>query len=391
VGVGAGRRCSAATGQLRGAIPLNVPEPTEPRDRALRITAIVAAYNEADIIAQSVGDLVRQGIAVHLLDHQSSDGTVSALAPLLDSGLVHIEPIAASQSPVGHKGQFVLAEILARKEQLARDLDADWLINHDADEFRESPWRHLSLRQGIEMVDRLGYNAIDFAVLNFWPTEDEFDSAADIREAFRYYEPGEYFDRLQVRCWKKTGAVDLVSTGGHDVQFPSRQVFPLRFILRHYPIRSQAHGTRKVFEERIPRFTSEERERGWHVQYDSVGAGHQFVRDPRTLRPYDPEAIRVDLQIHHRQVEALTSALDEAGAERRAALETLEDERASRAAEIRSLRLQLEDQARTYAQLAHHAESVERQIADLTRSWSWKLTGPLRAIARGLGMGRSRP
>ena len=40
-----------------------------------RITAIVAAFNEADIIRQTVGDLVEQGIAVHLIDDGSTDGT----------------------------------------------------------------------------------------------------------------------------------------------------------------------------------------------------------------------------------------------------------------------------------------------------------------------------
>ena len=39
----------------------------------LHITAIIAAYNEADIIAQTVGDLVRQGIAAHVLDQHSTE------------------------------------------------------------------------------------------------------------------------------------------------------------------------------------------------------------------------------------------------------------------------------------------------------------------------------
>ncbi len=67
------------------------------------------------------------------------------------------------------------------------------------------------------------------------------------------------YDHLQIRCWKKTDRIDLAATGGHDAHFPSRSVFPLRFILRHYPIRSQAHGERKVFEERQNRFLDCER------------------------------------------------------------------------------------------------------------------------------------
>ena len=174
---------------------------------------------------------------------------------------------------------------MARKEQLTRELDADWFITHDADEFRESPWSHLNLRQGIELVDRLGFNAIEFQVLNFWPTHDVLPPGGDVREAFRHYAVGDPWDKLQVKCWKNTGqAVDLVSTAGHEARFEGRRIFPIRFLLRHYPIRSQAHGTRKVFEQRLPRFASEERARGWHVQYDALQKDHCFIRDPSTLR-----------------------------------------------------------------------------------------------------------
>ena len=152
--------------------------------QGVRVTAIISAYNEADIIAQTVADLVRQGIAAYVIDDHSTDGRSRRTGPLMTSGLVRVE---RSADPAG-AGGFELARVLSRKEQLARELDSEWFLNHDADEFRESPWRHLDLRQGIELVDRLGYNAIDFAVLNFWPTHDGFDGGADIREEFRYLE-----------------------------------------------------------------------------------------------------------------------------------------------------------------------------------------------------------
>jgi hypothetical protein len=353
----------------------------------LRITAIMAVYNEADIIGQTVGDLVRQGIAAHVLNHHSTDGTLAALEPFVESGLVGIE----SFPPASAAGddRFPWAQILARKEQLARELDADWFIHHDADEFRESPWLHLSLREGIELVDRLGYNAIDFAVLNFWPTQDGFEATSDIREVFRHYEPGEAFDRTQIKCWKKTESVDLESSGGHDAQFPSRRVFPVRFILRHYPVRSQAHGTRKVFEERIPRFSDEERRRGWHVQYDAFRPGHRFLRDPKTLRIYDPEEVRVHLQIHHREFEHLKAQAEVArrdiadlGVQLSESRRALRDEVERREAQARRLGEELAEHVRARQQLLHRTESLEQQVVDLKQSWSWTLTAPLRAIWR---------
>ena len=351
----------------------------------LRITAIIATYNEADVVAQTVGDLVRQGINVHVLDHRSTDGTVAALEPFVERGFVRIESFPTAVPASDERNQFSWTQILARKEQLARELDADWFIHHDADEFRESPWLHLNLREGIELVDRLGYNAIDFAVLNFWPTRDEFDPPSDIRNAFQHYELGETFDRVQIKCWKKTESIDLTSSGGHDAQFSSRRVFPLRFILRHYPIRSQAHGTRKVFEERKPRFSDEERQQGWHVQYDALGPGHQFLRDPKTLRLYDPEEVRVHLAIHHRDFEDLTAWSEAArrdianlGVQRRA----LQDEIERREAESRRLSEELAENVRAREELLRCKENLEQQMVDVKHSWSWRLTAPLRAAWR---------
>src|SRR6185503_9100294 len=110
--------------------------------------------------------------------------------------------------------------------------------------------------------------------------------------SFTHWSPARALDKLQVKAWRKTAEVDLVSTGGHEARFPGRRVFPLRFLLRHYPIRGQAHGERKVFTERRPRFSAEERARGWHVQYDGVEEGASFLREPSSLTPYDPWSAR---------------------------------------------------------------------------------------------------
>src|SRR5882757_8360990 len=137
------------------------------------VVAIIAAYNEADIIEHVVRDLVEQGIGVYFLDDGSSDGTVAAVEPYLGRGVLAIEQLKdlATARPAA---VFDWERILRRKMQLAGQLDASWFIHHDADEFRESPWSQLSLRDAIQRVDALGYNAIDFAGLDFWPVHDRF-------------------------------------------------------------------------------------------------------------------------------------------------------------------------------------------------------------------------
>lgn len=342
----------------------------------LRIVAIIAAFNEADIIGQTVRHLIEQGIFVHLIDDGSTDCTGVVLAPFLASGLLSIERSAVDTTASGGSGVFRWAGLLSRKEQLSRELEGDWFLHYDADEFRESPWGHLDLRHGIELVDRLGYNAIDFAVLNFWPTDADVDAEGDVRRTLRHWDLAPRFDRIQVKCWKKTAAIDLATSGGHDARFDGRRVFPIRFLTRHYPIRSQSHGQRKVFEERKPRFVQEERARGWHVQYDEVDAGSSFTRRASDLTLYDPDAVRCALQIEHRGVESLMAernslqrAVDELGAG------LAETEARFQRANHELARFRAHD-----AELEQAVENQARHIDALLGSHSWRITKPLRAL-----------
>ena len=271
---------------------------------------MISAHNESDVIAQVVGDLIDQGIQVYLIDDGSSDDTLAAVDRWLNKGLIAIE--RRPPSPF-----FGWTEILRRKEQLAAELDADWFMHQDADELRESPWSDLGLLEAIREVDRLGYNAIEFKVLNFRPTHDAFQPGHDLRTTFPYYEPAEHFDAAQVKCWKKAKTpVDLTSSGGHEAVFADRRLCPVQFLSRHYPIRNTRQGQRKVFAERKPRFGKEELERGWHVQYDHVSTGDSFIRDPLTLREFDSEAVGLELMLAHRDTQKLALTIDELADER---------------------------------------------------------------------------
>ncbi|OFV94014.1 MAG: hypothetical protein A3G76_13910 [Acidobacteria bacterium RIFCSPLOWO2_12_FULL_65_11] len=364
------------------------------------VVAIVAAYNEADIIEHVVSDLIDQGIHVYFLDDGSTDRTVAIVEPYVGRGVLAIERITGSAADGGPTG-FEWERILLRKTQLARELDADWFIHHDADEFRESPWSHLSLKDAIRRVDALGWNAIDFAGLDFWPVHDRFQAGDDVRDAFAFYVEAAAYDRVQIRCWKKTADLDLVSSGGHDARFHGRKVFPVRFILRHYPIRGQAHGERKIFHERRDRFLERERARGWHVQYDDLREGASFIRDPATLTRYDPDALRIALTLRHRGVEQLESSVDElrsvAEAGRRELARNQEELARTRAevdrrtaelvqasAENTRLGRASDEQAAEIARWRSTVEDLTRRLDAFERSLSWRWTRPARAVYRML-------
>ena len=112
------------------------------------------------------------------------------------------------------------------------------------------------------------------------------------------FEWGEKFNSLQIKAWKNTGRpVDLVTHGGHSVLFKGRKIFPFKFVLRHYPIRSQTHGEEKVLRNRKGRFQEEERTKGWHLQYDHIVEGHCFLYPAGTLHRYHPLVTRLHIVV----------------------------------------------------------------------------------------------
>ena len=255
----------------------------------LRIVAILAAFNEADIIEEVLTHLIEHGVQSYVIDNGSTDDTRRIAGALMGRGVIGIEELANPASV------FCWKDILARKEALARELRADWFIHQDADEFRESPWDGVRLADAIAAVDRAGFNAIDFGLYDFWPTTGDSGTPERATAGLTHHTPGAAFNRVQIRCWKRTDAVvDLVSSGGHEAAFAGRRVFPLRFVLRHYPIRSDAHGRRKVFDERLPRFTDEERQRGWHIQYDGYVQGQSLLKPAEELTLYDSGSVRME-------------------------------------------------------------------------------------------------
>jgi hypothetical protein len=250
-----------------------------------RVIALISTYNEEDIIAPVINHLINEGIEIYIIDNWSTDHTFEIAQSYFNNGVVGIERWPLS----GPSMNFSWKELLRRKEELSLELDADWFIHHDADEIRESPWPGISLRDAIYRVDRDGYNAIDFTVLNFVPVDNNYQPGTNLENNFKYFEFGtlpSYF--VQLKGWKKnTFRVNIHESGGHSAEFSDRKVYPYKFLLRHYPIRSQFHGEKKIFEERKPRYDPLLRAGGWHTQYDNNTLGSTLLKDPEGLVEFD--------------------------------------------------------------------------------------------------------
>jgi glycosyltransferase involved in cell wall biosynthesis len=225
----------------------------------MRIVALLAVRNEELYMSRCLEHLYQQGVETCVIDNDSTDKTIAIAQKYMGRGVFRIEKKE-------YPGFYDWAGLLQMKQKLAREIDADWFIHHDADEIREASAPYKTLRNGIEFVDREGYNAINFDEFVFVPVSDnESFEGKDFVEAMRYYyffEPGQL---RRVNAWKNVGQpVDLIASAGHAVRFEGRKVFPVNFVLRHYIALSREHAIRKYGKERIYS-VSEIKERGWHA------------------------------------------------------------------------------------------------------------------------------
>jgi SAM-dependent methyltransferase len=269
-----------------GLVARNLSFPNVRADE--RPLGIVSSYNDVDIIEQLSRLHLKEGIDLYFIDNWSTDGTFDALKRLANE---FPQRVKLERFPeVGPDREYRWAEILGRKAQVASHFPGRWILHIDSDELRLSPWPNVSLAHGLAAVRSAKFNAVDFCVVELPPTKDGFNSSID---------PLNFFDRfffsthpahfLQKRAWvQPPEIVDLSSSGGHNVTFSGRVVFPFRFLLLHYPIRSNAQGATKIFRDRKPRFSKEEHaERGWHSHYDAVAPNHRFIRDQNLFERFD--------------------------------------------------------------------------------------------------------
>jgi glycosyltransferase involved in cell wall biosynthesis len=250
----------------------------------VRVLAIVHCYNERDIVAEVVEHLLAQEVDVQLVDNWSSDGSWE-----LAQNLVAANPrrVTAKRFPDQPSDIYEWGKQLAYTAQAAADSHYDWIMHYDADELRESPWPGVSLAAALAFVDSQGYNAVDFTVIDFRPVRPDPQLNCPLQDRLPFFEfgrrPGHF---AQIKAWKNQQgvAVELAASGGHRADFFGRRVFPLKFLNRHYPLRSQEQARQKVFRDRLLRFSAEERQqKGWHSQYDQYDKETAFVWEAHKL------------------------------------------------------------------------------------------------------------
>ncbi len=250
---------------------------------SLRCAAVLCVRNERAQVRRAITDFVEQGIDVAIIDHESSDGTREICAEFLGKGVLAVESLAWA-------GAFDLTAQLQAKQDLASRLDHDWLIHADADEWLQSPVPGETLLGGIERLDASGFDAVNFEEFVFLPGNGGIHEPSDCRREFLdyyFFAPGK--SRL-MRAWRHRKGYTNVDSGGHKLAGGEPSIAGQNFILRHYPVLSQAHAIEKYGSRK---FADADLDKGWHHNRLGLDAARLRLPDPCELK-HLPDSRSVD-------------------------------------------------------------------------------------------------
>lgn len=242
------------------------------RLKSFRVVAILAVRNEQHYMRRCLQHLHEQGVAACIIDNDSTDATREIIADFENCATV----IRYIHHP--YPGYYDWENLLCLKQQVANETQADWFMHLDADEIPESPFPGKTLAQAIRLVDRKGYNAINFNEFVFVPaSDDEHWEDLDYVEGMKHYYYFSPRPQRLVRAWKnQPHPIDIAESGGHEVQFDGRRIYPQSFALRHYIALSRAYLITKYT---LRDYAQNELDRGWH--HNRIGITPELVHLPR--------------------------------------------------------------------------------------------------------------
>ena len=246
----------------------------------LRVVATMMVYNEADILSQVLDHLVDQGVYFVILDDSSGDGSVEIALSYAGKGLLE-HKVVKHDTMMWGKNLDCLLEMAARHHP-------DWILKNDADEFLEPPQEDETLAQAIAQEDSRGYNVIQFNDFEFRLTDQDYNSnEPDIRTRLRFYT---WWGDFLYTAWKYYPRTSYRESAGHFPIFPKgieTKTSPRKFVMRHYRFRTPEQALRRVFKERLPRYSRIELAKGWHHNYDTCREDpRSFIHDSSGLSYY---------------------------------------------------------------------------------------------------------
>jgi glycosyltransferase involved in cell wall biosynthesis len=221
----------------------------------MKITAVLAIRNEEAYLANCLRHLVQNEVNFAIIDNGSSDSTPE---------IYRRAEFAASLVDVREQpycGSYSWADLLRRKMTIAEAVDADWIVNLDADEIMHSYRDGESLREALCRLDSEGWNVVNFDEFVFLPVEASYVSDVLEHQPIAHYYFFQPNSPRLMRAWRKASGLSMVESGGHVLTGDDVRLAPEHLALRHYIVRNQEHAFTK-YSTRI--FAPEDLARGWH-------------------------------------------------------------------------------------------------------------------------------
>jgi hypothetical protein len=208
------------------------------QDKKIRIIGVAMVKNEADIIELFIKINSRIFSEIHILDHQSSDATAAIITKCQSWGY-RVKYKLLENDGSG----FNQAEIMTKYiQQVAQDIDCDYIMPIDADEF---PFIRPVEKILSQATRTCGYCLIPW--VTYCPINDEYlSTTAPLYSNFRprNFEPDQYYKVILTKDFAKT--VKL-TTGNHNVvEGEKYKPKKIKGILQHVPVRSAAQISSKA-------------------------------------------------------------------------------------------------------------------------------------------------
>lgn len=254
-----------------------------------RACGILFCYNEAHILRECLLHYLSLGFDLVLIDNMSTDGSMHIAKeircqPTLYSGSI----LDIVQIPTdGYEWEKILAFAC---DYMHKSLSHyEWILLIDADAFYYSPVKGMSLWKFMEATKESGFNVIDGALCEFYPTEKDDLSIISPVERLQYCRV--YNPSPQHKIFLYHPTIQFLS-GGHILKRENPRVSIIKFLYLHYQWVSFEHGVQKIFKERKPRYVELRSVPTIHPQYRGLlPIKEDLIKNSYTLCHYNKEML----------------------------------------------------------------------------------------------------
>lgn len=218
------------------------------------IRVLPGTYNEIDVLEENLRFYIDQGFETIVVDNGSTDGSYELCKKYLGKGIIKLSQIKTKE--------FDTRLLLKEATLLYKEIQPDWVILADADEFIEPFEKGQNLRTGIELAQNNGNTIIPLHHFIFKMTEKDDMSIKDVMSRMKYY--GKANDAGRAKIWKDSRYVEISNPHAPSFIDPKEHIpSDNKFVLRHYPLRSLEQAEAK-FKRVRPSLNNPF---GWNIHY----------------------------------------------------------------------------------------------------------------------------